>query len=88
MLSRKYGAARIEHDLRFHGVSEDEAEAAALEARATEFDRARDVWRRKYGRLPTDRNERARQTRFLLSRGFGADIVNRILRSEEDQDQG
>ena len=87
VLSRKYGAARIEHDLRFRGVSNEEAEAAALEARATELDRAREVWRRKYGRLPADRNERARQTRFLLSRGFGTDIVNRILRSEEDQEQ-
>ncbi len=62
-------------------------EAAAIEARATEFERAREVWRRKYGRAPADRNERARQTRFMLSRGFGADIVNRIFRSEDDQEQ-
>ena len=84
VLSRKYGSARIEYDLRFRGVSGEEAEAASLEARASELERAREVWRRKYGHTPANLKERARQTRFLLSRGFAADIVNRILRSEDD----
>ena len=83
MLSRKFGSARIEHDLRAHGVDGEAAEAAALEARATEFDRAREVWRRKFGQAAANIKERARQARFLQSRGFSAEVINRILRGED-----
>lgn len=85
VLSRKFGAARIEHDLRARGIAPAAAAEAAAGARATEFDRARDVWQRKFGHPPADRNERARQTRFLLSRGFGSDVINRLLRGTADE---
>src|SRR3990167_5135654 len=39
-MSRKFGAARIEHDLRAKGVSEEGAASAARQARVTEFERA------------------------------------------------
>ena len=84
VLARKFGAARIERDLRARGVSEEQAANASIEARATEFERARDVWRRKFGTPPADLKERGRQARFLLSRGFSTDVINRILRHEDD----
>jgi len=84
VLARKFGAARIERDLRARGVSEEQAANASIEARASEFERARDVWRRKFGTPPADLKERGRQARFLLSRGFSTDVVNRILRHEDD----
>lgn len=84
VLSRKFGAARIERDLRARGVSVEQAASAAGESRATEFERARGVWQRKFGIPATDLRERARQARFLLSRGFSSDVVKRILRHEDD----
>lgn len=84
VLSRKYGAARIEHDLRVRGVAGEGAEAAALEARTTEFERAREVWRRKFGQAAANIKERARQARFLQGRGFGIEVINRILRLEDE----
>jgi len=84
VMSRKFGAARIEHDLRAKGVSEVGAASAAREARATEFDRALEIWRRKFGTPGPDLKERARQARFLLARGFSTDVINRILRHRED----
>ena len=83
VMSRKFGAARIEHDLRAKGISEAEAASAAREARITEFDRALEVWRRKFGAAAPDLNERARQARFLLARGFSTDVINRILRHKD-----
>lgn len=83
-LARKFGAARIEHDLRERGVAAEAAAQASSAARATEFDRARAVWLRKFGSPPSDRNARARQARFLLSRGFSSEIVNRVLRASDD----
>ncbi len=45
-LARKYGAARIIHDLRAKGVAEGVAEAVAAEARGAEIERAREILRR------------------------------------------
>jgi len=84
VLSRKFGAARIEHDLRARGISGEEAAAAAGAALLTEFDRALEVWRRKFGTPASDLKQRGRQARFLLSRGFSTDVVKRILRHKTD----
>ncbi len=83
VLSRKYGAAHIEYDLRARGVPEETAAAAAREARGTEFERALAIWRRKFGAQAKDVRERARQARFLASRGFSAEVVSRVLRHGE-----
>ncbi len=83
VLSRKYGAAHIEHDLRARGIPEDAAAAAAREVRGSEFERALAIWRRKFGARARDVRERARQARFLASRGFSAEVVARGLRPED-----
>jgi regulatory protein len=47
--------------------------------RSTELERAREVWARKFGESTTEPKERARQVRFLISRGFAAEVVRRIV---------
>jgi regulatory protein len=47
--------------------------------RETEVERAREVWRKKFGDLPKDSAERAKQMRFLASRGFGGDTIHRVV---------
>jgi regulatory protein len=54
--------------------------------RATELDRATEVWRKKFGELPANPAERARQMRFLASRGFGAEVTARVLAGAADVD--
>ena len=83
VMSRKFGAARVEHDLRAKGVSEDSAASAIREAHITEFARALEIWRRKFGTPALDLKGRARQARFLLARGFSTDVINRILRYKD-----
>ena len=83
VLTRKFGAARIEHDLRAKGISKEAAASAAREARITEFERALEIWRRKFGARASDLKERARQARFLLARGFSTEVINRILRHQD-----
>jgi regulatory protein len=79
VLSRKYGAARIAHELRSTGVDEELAEHALKAARVTEVERARDVWRRKFRVVPHTREERARQMRFLQSRGFSFEAIRAVV---------
>ena len=83
-LSRKYGAARIERDLRARGVSEDLIASALAGASGSEILRAHEVWRRKFGALPQDRSEYARQARFLQGRGFSADVIRHVLKGVEE----
>ena len=81
----RFGARKIERDLRDRGVSE-EAVAAALPAlREGELDAARAVWRRKFsGRQPRNPAERARQARFLQGRGFYLDVIMKIFKGGEE----
>jgi len=78
-LSRKYGAARIVHELRAKGLDKALAEQASGIARTTEVERAREVWRRKFRVAPKTREERAKQMRFLRSRGFSFDAIRAVL---------
>ena len=58
---------------------ERETIAESLTEAGDEFERARVLWRRKFGRLPQDKKERDRQTRYFVSRGFGFDVISRLL---------
>ena len=84
-LSRKFGAARIAHELRAKGLDKGLAERAAVAARATEVERARAVWARKFRTAPTTREERARQMRFLQSRGFSFDAIRAVIRGADEE---
>jgi regulatory protein len=79
----RYGSLRIKQELAQHGLSLS-AEAMA-ELKAQEFERAKAVWLRKFaGQLPVDAAARAKQLRFLLARGFAAETLRKLLRSEDE----
>ncbi|MFN3397633.1 MAG: recombination regulator RecX [Sulfurimicrobium sp.] len=80
----KYGARRIVHELKEKGVSADAVAAILPELRASELETARAIWARKFGILPQDARERARQMRFMASRGFGAETITKVLRCQAD----
>ena len=80
----KLGAARVRQELAAKGLS-GEAVAAAMEGlRETELSRAREVWRKKFGRPPEDAAEKAKQMRFLLTRGFAAEVVRRVVQGGDE----
>jgi regulatory protein len=74
----RFGNQRIRHELSQHGLTLDADAARTLEA--SEFERARAVWARKFGSAPADAAERARQMRFLAGRGFSSAVVHRVVR--------
>lgn len=83
--SARYGNARLAHELRTQGVA-DELVAEALAAGDDELTRARAVWRRKFDAPPADATERAKQMRFLMSRGFAGETIRRVLRGDFEDD--
>jgi regulatory protein len=50
---------------------------------ATELERARGVWRKKFSHPPVDVSERAKQARFLAGRGFDGEVIRRVLAGME-----
>ena len=82
----RYGNARLAQELRRAGVPPETA-GEALAAAGDEMARAQSVWARKFATLPTDASERARQIRFLMSRGFSSDTIRRVLRGEAAEER-
>ena len=77
----KLGAARVRQELLAKGLSGQEVTDAVAALQATEFDRAREVWLRKFGEPATDAAAYGKQMRFLVSRGFAPDVVRRVLKA-------
>jgi regulatory protein len=73
------GSVKLAYDLRQRGVSDSTIEAVLSDNRDSEIDRAREVWKKKFGTAPSDMTEKARQMRFLQSRGFTSDIIRRAI---------
>ena len=82
--SGKLGAARIKQELQGKGLDPQAVAEAMTELRSTELVRAREVWRKKFGQPPIDATERAKQMRFLASRGFGGDTISRVVAGNDE----
>lgn len=78
----RYGNLRIRQELAQHGVTLSPEEGNAL--KASELDRAREVWRRKYGEPAPDAAGRARQMRFLAGRGFSPSVIRQVVQGDDD----
>ncbi len=77
---------RVLDELQARGFIDHERVAVAVASlNASEFERAREVWRRRFGALPQDAGERAKQARFLAARGFGGEVVRRVLNTPDDE---
>jgi regulatory protein len=74
---QRHGNRRIEHELRRHGLTAPADTQQALTA--TEYERALQVWQRKFGAAASAPAEQARQMRFLAGRGFTPETVRRVL---------
>ena len=85
----KMGASRIKGELQRKGLDAGMVAEAMDGLKATELERAREVWRKKFdsktdaGTSPADR---AKQMRFLAARGFGSDAIRRVVSGRRDEE--
>jgi regulatory protein len=82
--SAKLGMARIRQELQGKGLAPEAVLDAVEQLRATEVERAREVWRKKFGEPAADAAERGKQMRFLASRGFGGDAIRKVVSGGAD----
>lgn len=82
----RFGTQRITHEMKQKGISDELIEQALPALKYSELATARDVWQRKFGTLPQDAKDKARQMRFLQSRGFSLDVIFKVLRTSDEED--
>jgi len=80
----RLGALRVRQELQAKGIAPEAIVEAVAGLQASEVERAAALWRRRFDAPPADAKERAKQTRFLLARGFAASVVGKVLRTDFD----
>lgn len=83
LVARRAGSfsrARIAGELKGAGLSGDEIDDAVAEAELDDEAALRTLWERRFGRVPADERDKARQVRFLQSRGFALSAILKLLR--------
>lgn len=81
--AQRFGVARVRAELQQHRI-DDALVAPHLQAlRTNEIERARQVWRKRFGSPAASAEERAKHIRFLTARGFSSDAIRGVLRDPE-----
>jgi regulatory protein len=80
----KFGSVKIANELREKGISDELIAEAVSDVEEHELENATEVWRKKYNQPANDRNEWAKQARFLQNRGFSFDTIQAALKAAED----
>jgi regulatory protein len=83
----RFGNNRILSELQSHGIDTDALSDIKASLSQDEVERAREVWRKKYGQPPVDAAERAKQMRFLQQRGFSLRAIQAALRTISETDE-
>ncbi|RYF31964.1 MAG: recombination regulator RecX [Comamonadaceae bacterium] len=80
----RLGALRVRQELQHKGIAPAAVAEAVAGLNDSEYDRALALWRRRFDAPPADARERARQSRFLLQRGFAGSTVGKVLKTDFD----
>lgn len=84
--ARRFGSRRLKQTLQAKGLAPELVRSNVQQSYATEYERAQELWRRRFGQPPADAREQARQMRFLAGRGFDAEVIRRVVKSGPQDD--
>ena len=76
----RYSRRGIVAELKSKGVGSREIEDALAQASLDDEAALTALWQRRYGRAPVNERDKARQVRFLQSRGFALSAILKLLR--------
>ena len=87
----RWGSAKVLHALASHKLEAENLEVLREQLRDTEYDRALEVYQRKFRTALNEaadfQREYARRVRFMMSRGFNAEVVRKVLKAPaQDED--
>ncbi len=82
----RFGNSRIVAELHSHGVNGEALQELKAGLADTETERCCEVWQRKFGTVAADPQERNKQLRFLLQRGFSQRAVQQALKGTPEDE--
>jgi len=77
----RYSRRSIAQELKAKGVPSSDIDAAMADAPVDDEAALLALWQRRFGKAPVDERDKARQVRFLQSRGFALSAILRLLRA-------
>lgn len=86
-LRKGFGPVRVAQELAGKGIARDDIALAfdAIEADAA-LNNIRQLWQKKFGKLPQTAEEKYKQKQFLLYRGFPSGEINTLFKWLESPD--
>jgi len=85
-LGHRFGGHKLKQTLQAKGLAPELVAQTLRAAQPSELERARGVWRRRFGVPAGDAAGRAKQMRFLAARGFGAEVIRQVVKGIDDDD--
>ena len=83
----RFGSQRIVHELKEKGIDEHLIQSVLPSLKETELEAAFKIWQKKFGKVPDTREERGKQMRFMMSRGFSMEVIQRALSQANEESQ-
>ena len=82
----RFGNSRIVAELQSHGVGGEALQELKTGLAQDEIARACEVWRRKFGGVAADAQQRSKQIRFLMQRGFSQRAIEVAIKGLESEE--
>lgn len=81
----RFGSQRIVHELKTKGVDSYLIDGILPSLKETELEAALNIWRKKYDHPPKTREERGKQIRFMMNRGFSMETIQQVLSKADEE---
>ncbi len=83
----KLGTARVSQELALHRIPSELTAGAISQLKSTEVQRAQQVWERRFDAPAQTHEQKLKQHRFLLQRGFSSAAISAVLRGRVALDE-
>ncbi|MDV6342814.1 recombination regulator RecX [Nitrosomonas sp. Is24] len=81
----RFGSQRIVHELKTKGIDSHLIDGILPSLKETELEAALNIWRKKYDHPPGTREERGKQIRFMMNRGFSMETIQQVLAKADEE---
>lgn len=81
----RFGGQRIIHELKAKGIDDHLIDGIRPALKENELEAALNIWRKKFDHPPATREERAKQIRFMMNRGFSMETIQRVLSQANEE---
>jgi regulatory protein len=83
----RFGSQRIVHELKTKGIDDHLIGDILPALKETELETALNIWRKKFAQPPATREERAKQIRFMMNRGFSMETIQHVLSQAAEENK-